>query len=140
MCEQAGQSLGKRQARLTLAAHQAGWLGSTIDHGNADKGRTNETRAEKYRGAGKEPPFLDVGAGVYLLHMLMEAGPVKSAPVGGAVALDWVDLHAYISLTVGSVEDWEASLLRRMSLAYANGLQEGANPFSIAPADREMKG
>ena len=82
---------------------------------------------------------MDVEAGAYLLHMLMEAGPVKSAPMGGAMALDWVDLQAYISMTVGDVDGWEASLLRRMSQAYAVGLQEGASPFSIAPAEREIK-
>ena len=82
---------------------------------------------------------MDVEAGAYLLHMLMEAGPVKSAPMGGAMALDWVDLQAYISMTVGDVDGWEASLLRRMSQAYATGLQEGSSPFSIPPIEREMK-
>lgn len=82
---------------------------------------------------------MDVEAGAYLLHMLMEAGPVKSAPMGGAMALDWIDLQAYINMTVGEVDAWEASLLRRMSQAYAVGLQEGASPFSIAPIDREIK-
>lgn len=90
----------------------------------------------QYRAAKVAPPFVDVDEGAYFLHMLMEAGPVKSAPMGGAEALDWVDLHAYLSLAVGEVEGWEATLLRRMSQAYADGLSEGANPFSIAPVDR----
>jgi len=56
--------------------------------------------------------------------------------MGGYMALDWVDLASYAALTLERVEPWEASLLRRMSQAYAAGLEEGKSPFSIAPADR----
>ncbi|MEP2955523.1 MAG: hypothetical protein ABJN39_09300 [Sulfitobacter sp.] len=91
----------------------------------------------QYQAAKVAPPFVEIDEGAYLLQMLMEAGPVKSAPMGGREALDWVDIHAYLSLTVEDVEGWEANLLRRMSQAYAAGLSEGTSPFSIAPVDRE---
>jgi len=70
------------------------------------------------------------------MELLMDAGPIKSGAMGGVEALDWVDLAAYTSLTMERVEPWEASLLRRMSQAYAAGLEEGKSPFSIAPVDR----
>ena len=82
---------------------------------------------------------MDVEAGSYLLSMLMEAGPVKSAPMGGAMALDWVDIAAYLVGYPVEVEHSERVLLHRMSQSYAVGLQEGANPFSIPPVEREMK-
>ena len=64
----------------------------------------------------------------------MEIGPLKDGPMG-RVALEWVDLAAYASLT-GPVEPWEARLLLAMSRAYARGQHEGKSAFSIAPADR----
>jgi len=84
-------------------------------------------------------PFVKVRAGGYMLDLLMEAGPVKSAPMGGFYALDWADVAAYASLTMDHIEPWEAVLLREMSDAFAAGLNEGKSPFSKAPADRTPK-
>lgn len=69
--------------------------------------------------------------------MLMEIGPVKAAPMGGAVAIDWPDIHAYCYGLPNEVEHWERVLLLEMSHAYAAGISEGSNAFSIAPVDRD---
>jgi len=95
------------------------------------------TRAKQYQDAGRPVPFVQVQACAYLLEALIEAGPVKSDGMGNRVALDWLDLKAYADLTGAVTEAWEASMLRRMSIAFANGLQEGKSAFSIAPVNRE---
>ena len=94
------------------------------------------TRAKQYQDAGRPVPFVQVHACAYLLEALIEAGPVKSDGMGNRVALDWTDLKAYADMTGAVTEAWEASMLRRMSMAFANGLQEGKGAFSIAPVDR----
>jgi len=86
--------------------------------------------------AGKPAPFVEIEAGEYFLEMLMEAGPVKSGTMGGSEGLDWVDLTAYFAGYDFEVEHEDRVLLRKMSQAFANGLSEGTNPFSIAPVDR----
>ncbi|PHR93487.1 MAG: hypothetical protein COA78_32820 [Blastopirellula sp.] len=83
------------------------------------------------------PPFVEVRAGGYLSDALFEAGPVKSDPMGGLGALEWVDIAAYVSLTGAISEPWEVQALRRMSAAYLRGMNEGRDPFSIAPVDRK---
>jgi hypothetical protein len=95
------------------------------------------TRAKQYQDAGRPVPFVQVQACAYLLEALIEAGPVKSDGMGNRVALDWHDLKAYADMTGAVTEAWEASMLRRMSMAFANGLQEGKSAFSIAPVDRD---
>jgi hypothetical protein len=88
--------------------------------------------------ASKTPaPLVTLDAGEYLLDALMDAGPTKSAPMGGVQSLDWVDLAAYASLAMPDLEPWEASLLNKMSAAFVAGMNEGTSPFSIPPADRE---
>jgi len=121
---------------LIVAAQQAGWLNAVIELKNDKSERPQESRAKQYRDAGKPAPYVELDAGGIFLEILMEAGPVKTSPMGGYMALDWVDLASYAALTLERVEPWEASLLRRMSQAYAAGLEEGKSPFSIAPADR----
>ena len=95
------------------------------------------TRAKQYQDAGRTPPFVPVQACGYLMDALIEAGPVKHDGMGNRVALDWHDIKAFADLTGAVTEAWEASMLRRMSMAFANGLQEGKSAFSIAPVDRE---
>lgn len=90
----------------------------------------------EYQEAGRNPPFPIITAGQYLLDALYEAGPVKSDPLAGSVALDWTDLHAYVALTGAISEPWEARALRDMSQAYERGMREGSNPFSIMPMER----
>jgi len=95
------------------------------------------SRARQYQDMGRVPPFVPIDACRYLLEALFEAGPVKSDVMGNRVALDWTDLKAYADMTGAVTEAWEASMLRRMSMAFATGLQEGKSAFSIAPVDRE---
>lgn len=76
-------------------------------------------------------------AGYFFLEMLMEVGPVKSAPMGGVLAIDWMDIYSYCYGLPADVEHWERVLLLEMSRAYASGISEGSNPFSIAPVDRD---
>ena len=94
------------------------------------------SRSKEYDDAGIAPPFVPVDACGYLMSALIEAGPVKSDGMGNRLPLDWLDLKAFADMTGAVTEPWEASMLRRMSIAFANGLQEGKNPFSIAPVDR----
>ena len=117
-----------------LIARQYGWLNAAVEH--ADK-RTPESRAKQYKDANQPAPLPELDAGHYFLDMLMEAGPVKSAPMGGAEGLDWSDIAAYLVEYPVAVDHEERSLLRRMSQAYAAGLSEGTSPFSISPMDRE---
>ena len=114
-------------------------MSAAIDYGENDKGRKVESRASQYRSAGIDAPFVELDSGQYFFNMLIEAGPVKSAPMGGAMGLEWVDIAAYLVGYPVEVEHSERVLLHRMSQSYAVGLQEGANPFSIPPVEREMK-
>ena len=82
-------------------------------------------------------PFVELGAGEYLLSILMDAGPIKSAPMGGPVPLSWGDLRDYDHFSISPIEYWEASLLIEMSAAFVAGMNEGVSPFSIPPADRD---
>jgi hypothetical protein len=88
--------------------------------------------------AAKTPaPFVELDAGEYLVDILMEAGPIKSAPMGGVLAIHWGDLRDYDHFALGGIEYWEAKLLIQMSEAFVAGMNEGSSPFSIPPADRE---
>jgi len=82
-------------------------------------------------------PFVELDAGEYLLNILIEAGPIKSGPMGGFQSLDWVDIAAYASLTMDTIEPWEASLIKKMSDAFVTGMNEGTSPFSIPPDQRK---
>jgi hypothetical protein len=91
----------------------------------------------QYADAGLPIPYLEIDVGGYLLEMLYEAGPVKALPMGGVDAITWSDLYPYIQLATDGVEVWEARQIIDMSKAFAQGLNEGKNIFSIAPIDRE---
>ena len=91
----------------------------------------------QFSDAGLPIPYLEIETGEYLLEMLYEAGPVKALPMGGIDALSWVDLYPYVTLMTDGIEPWEARQIIAMSKAFALGLDEGKNIFSIAPVDRE---
>lgn len=133
------KSLGKRQARLILAAKQAGWLNAIIERKNDTSERPKESRLMQHRKNDTSAPFIQVSAGGYLLDMLMEAGPAKPSDMGGFRALDWVDVTAYLTNYPCNVEHYERALIIKMSDAFVAGMGEGANPFSIAPNEREIK-
>lgn len=133
-----GEPLGKRHKRLILAAKQIGWLNASIEHKNDTTGTTKPPRMASYSEE-NPPPFIELDAGGYLLEMLMEAGPIKQAPMGGACALDWADLTAYLAAYPVEVEHDERLLIIQMSSAFVTGMHEGKNPFSIPPGEREIK-
>lgn len=91
----------------------------------------------QYAEGNTEPPYVDIVDGVYLLEMLYEVGPVKVQPMGGVDAITWADLYPYVKLTTDGVEPWEARQVIDMSKAFALGLNEGKNPFSMSPIERE---
>jgi hypothetical protein len=114
-----------------------GWLNAIIEIKGEKTERPRESRLIRHNLSKTPAPFVDLDAGEYLLNVLMEAGAIKSAAMGGFLALDWVDLAAYASLTMADIEPWEAKLLRKMSEAFVSGMNEGTSPFSIPPADRK---
>jgi hypothetical protein len=95
-----------------------GWLNATIEMKGDKSKRPTESRLMRHNAAKTPAPFVELDAGEYLLNLLMEAGPIKS-------------------LTMADLEPWEATILRKMSEAFVTGMNEGASPFSIPPADRE---
>jgi hypothetical protein len=101
--------------------------------------RAKESRLMRHKQSNTPAPFVELDAGEYLLDILMEAGPSKSSPMGGAEALDWRDLQAYDSFSAGMMEHWEALLVIQMSAAFVRGLDEGKSPFSKSPLEREKK-
>jgi hypothetical protein len=112
-------------------------LNAVIELKNDKTDRPKESRAMRHVANGTPIPYVELNTGQYLFIMLMDAGPIKSGAMGGHMALDWVDLHAYVSLTAGSLDEWEASLIMEMSQAYASGMSEGTSPFSKAPIERK---
>jgi hypothetical protein len=113
-----------------------GWLNAIIELKGDKSERPKESRLMRHNASKTPAPFVELDVGEYLLNMLMDAGPIKSAPMGGVLALDWGDLRDYDHFSVSAIEYWEAKLLIQMSEAFANGMSEGASPFSIPPADR----
>jgi hypothetical protein len=114
-----------------------GWLNAIIELKGDKSERPKESRLMRHNVNKTPAPFVELDVGEYLLNMLMDAGPIKSAPIGGVIALHWGDLRDYDHFSVSAIEYWEAKLLIQMSKAFANGMNEGASPFSIPPADRE---
>jgi hypothetical protein len=99
--------------------------------------RPKESRLMRHHATKTPAPFVKLEAGEYLLGILMEVGPIKSAPMGGAVALDWGDLRDYDYFSMVKLEEDEARLLIQMSAAFVKGMNEGVSPFSIPPVDRD---
>jgi hypothetical protein len=114
-----------------------GWLNAIIELKGDKSKRPKESRLMRHNANNTPAPFVELDAGEYLLEILMEAGPVKSQPMGGVAALSWGDLRDYDHFLAGGMEQWEDLLLIQMSGAFSTGMTEGASPFSIPPADRE---
>jgi|TARA_R110000796_G_scaffold14066_3_gene46179 hypothetical protein len=114
-----------------------GWLNAIIESKGDKSDRPKESRLMRHKANNTPAPFVSLDAGEYLLNILMEAGPVKQAPMGGLVALHWSDLRDYDHFCIDGIEYWEAKLLIQMSEVFVTGMNEGASPFSIPPADRD---
>ena len=91
----------------------------------------------QYKDAKVDIPYVEIEAGGYFLDMLYEAGPVKALTNGGFGAITWAELYPYVELMTNGIEPWESLQIIDMSKAFAQGLNEGRNIFSIAPIDRE---
>lgn len=82
-------------------------------------------------------PEITLDAGDYLMRALADLGPVRGTGMGGLRAADWPEIAAFAQATGAVVEAWEMVALRQMAAAYVAGLRDGADPLSIAPADRQ---
>lgn len=76
------------------------------------------------------PPLLGCA---YLVEILFEVGPAKPLGMGGNVAIDEVDLAAWMSNQCVKLKPWEAKTIRRLSQEYAAMLAEAAEPTTPAP-------
>ena len=83
--------------------------------------------------------MVEIEAGEYLLETMMTLGPVKPAPMGGVLALDWPDVIPYMTRYYPESEEWEARWIIGMSEAFAVGMDEGKSIFSKAPMDRQQE-
>ena len=51
----------------------------------------------------------------------------------GPVQLPWQEIHAYAQATGAIKSRWEHVMIRKMSAAYIEGFQIGADDFGICP-------
>ena len=113
-----------------------GWLNATIEYKNDKSDRPKESRLMRHNANKTPAPFVELDAGEYLIGLLMKAGPIKSAPMGGAQALDWGNLRDYDHFLTVKLGEEDAGLLVQMSEAFVTGMNEGASPFSMSPLER----
>lgn len=116
-----------------MAAKQAGWLSACIDYKDD---RPKKTRAQEYIDNGRQPPFLHCSNGRHLVDALSDLGRYHTSD-GGRSPLTWAEIGAYASATGLISEAWEMRIVREMSEAYLQGLNEGVNPLSIPPTERQ---
>lgn len=76
------------------------------------------------------PPVL---GGAYLIEILYEVGPAKPIGMGGNVAIDEIDLAAWMSNQCVTLTPWEAKTIRRLSQEYAAMLSVASEPDTPAP-------
>lgn len=76
------------------------------------------------------PPVL---GGAYLIEILFEVGPAKPMGMGGNMAIDEVDLAAWMSNQCVTLTPWEAQTVRRLSHEYAAMLSVASEPNTPAP-------
>lgn len=105
-----------------------GWLASTI---------TNEkqTRGQRYIAAGVPMPLVELDAGEYILDMVQQLGPIRSAGMGLTIP-DWQEVVAFASASSLDLEPWEYRLIRRMCAGYLREFNAGKEPLSIPPIER----
>jgi hypothetical protein len=71
--------------------------------------------------------------GAYLIEILYEVGPAKPIGMGGNVAIDEIDLAAWMSNQCVTLTPWEAKTIRRLSQEYAAMLSVASEPDTPAP-------
>ena len=90
------------------------------------------TRREKLLADGADLPALDPGPAAYLLEFLYELGPMHFSSMG-EVPIGYEQIDAWERVTGVDLSPWEASTLRKLSIAYAVEKSAGANPLAAAP-------
>jgi hypothetical protein len=77
--------------------------------------------------------------GAYLVEILFEVGPAKPLGMGGSVAIDEIDLAAWMSNQNVRLTPWEAQAVKHLSREYAGMLSASAEPNTPAPwSDNKM--
>ena len=69
---------------------------------------------------------------VYMTEAFIEAGACEAGAMG-VVPLSWQEIAAWATVSGAVIDAWERTALRKMSVAYVDGLHEGAKPNSAAP-------
>lgn len=121
MSQTAQTSFAQTIEQLTLFVKQAAWL-NTIP--SKAKRPRRETKSDAM------PPLL---GGAYLVEILFEVGPAKPIGMGGSVAIDEVDLAAWMANQCITLTPWEAKTVRQLSREYAAMLSEAAEPNTPPP-------
>lgn len=121
MSQTAQTSFAQTIEQLTLFVKQAAWL-NTIP--SKAKRPRRETKSDAM------PPLL---GGAYLVEILFEVGPAKPIGMGGSVAIDEVDLAAWMANQCVTLTPWEAKAVRQLSREYAAMLAEAAEPNTPPP-------
>ena len=121
MSQTAQTSFAQTIEQLTLFVKQAAWL-NTIP--SKAKRPRRETKSDAM------PPLL---GGAYLVEILFEVGPAKPIGMGGNIAIDEVDLAAWMSNQCVTLTPWEAKTVRQLSREYAAMLSEAIEPNTPAP-------
>ena len=121
MSQTAQTSFAQTIEQLTLFVKQAAWL-NTIP--SKAKRPRRETKSDAM------PPLL---GGAYLVEILFEVGPAKPIGMGGSVAIDEVDLAAWMANQCVTLTPWEAKTVRQLSREYAAMLSEAAEPSTPPP-------
>jgi len=80
-------------------------------------------------------PLVPLEAGSYVLDIMQELGPIRSAGMGLMVP-DWEEIAAFASAFRLPLEPWEFRLLRRMCSAYLREFNAGKEPLSMPPIER----
>lgn len=94
----------------------------------APRSRMAEQRA---RGVTPAMPPISEHAG-HLLGWWLDVGPTMAAGMGDA-EITYSEIGAWSKLTGTPVEPWEAQLLRRLSGAYIQARNDGADSMAIPP-------
>jgi hypothetical protein len=107
--------------QLTLFVKQAAWL------------NTIPSKAKRPRRETKSDAMPPVTAGAYLIEILFEVGPAKPMGMGGSVALDEIDLSAWMANQNVKLKPWEAKTIRQLSREYAAMLSQSSEANVPSP-------
>lgn len=91
------------------------------------------TRRRRMLNEGREPPMPPIDeACAYMVGYLFEAGP-EMPGAAGSVPLTHSEIEAWARVTGRDITPWEASTMRRLSVAYVVGRYEADELDAPAP-------